>query len=92
VLSSVFFGIMSAGLLGSVVDGKWAPAFVVTVFLIEWGAGLAALILVWRPDLVAVRPVPVIGAGHRSMRVGRGQRGAMRLLHSLPDCSELSLR
>ena len=50
VLSSVFFGVMSAGLLGSVADRKWAPAFVVIVFLLEWGVGLAALSLVWRPE------------------------------------------
>lgn len=52
VLSSVFFGFMSLGLLvamaGTVSHGEAVPAFLVT--LIEWGAGLAALVLLWRPE------------------------------------------
>lgn len=52
VLSSVFFGLMSLGLVGAIAGaashGESVPALLVT--LIEWGAGLAALILLWRPE------------------------------------------
>ena len=48
VLSSVFFGTTIPGLLGSVADRRWAPALL--VFLIECGVGLAAVILLWRPQ------------------------------------------
>jgi hypothetical protein len=48
VLSSVFFGAAISGLLGSVADRRWTPALL--VFLIECGVGLAAVILLWRPQ------------------------------------------
>jgi tetratricopeptide (TPR) repeat protein len=48
VLSSVFFGAAISGLLGSVADRRWTPALL--VFLIECGVGLAAVILLWRPE------------------------------------------
>jgi hypothetical protein len=52
VLSTVFFGFMCLGLLAAlaaaVSHGNAVPALLVT--LIEWGAGLAALIQLWRPE------------------------------------------
>jgi hypothetical protein len=48
VLSSIFFGATIPGLFGSIADRRWAPALV--VFLIECGVGLAAVILLWRPE------------------------------------------
>jgi hypothetical protein len=52
VLSTVFFGFMCLGLLAAlaaaVAHGSAVPALLVT--LIEWGAGLAALIQLWRPE------------------------------------------
>jgi hypothetical protein len=53
VLSTVFFGFMCLGLLAAVIaaaasPGNAVPALLVT--LIQWGAGLAALIQLWRPE------------------------------------------
>jgi hypothetical protein len=52
VLSSVFFGFMCLGLLVAIATGvshaSAVPALLVT--LIEWGAGLAALLQLWRPE------------------------------------------
>lgn len=52
VLSTVFFGFMCLGLLaaaaGAASHGDAVPALLVT--LLEWGAGLAALVQLWRPQ------------------------------------------
>lgn len=52
VLSSVFFGIYCLGLLLALVaaasHSDAVPTFLVT--LVGWGAGLAALIQLWRPE------------------------------------------
>lgn len=56
VLSSVFFGFQCPGLLFSVIDGNWSLALLAA--LIEWGIGLAALILLWRPESGQFSPQP----------------------------------
>jgi hypothetical protein len=55
VLSSVFFGFMCLVVLSAAAAAtshgngvNAVPAFLVT--LIEWGAGLAALVFLWRPE------------------------------------------
>ncbi len=52
MLSSVFFGFQCLGLLGAIaslfVSGASVPGLVLT--LVQWGIGLAALILLWQPE------------------------------------------
>ena len=52
VLSTVFFGFMSLGLLVAVfaASSHGNAIFALLVTLIEWGVGLAALINLWRPE------------------------------------------
>jgi hypothetical protein len=88
VLSSVFFGLISLGLLGAIAGAathsESVPALLLT--LIEWGAGLAALILLWRPEssqfFAAARQAklttasfpPHPGAAHPAGGQGQGYR------------------
>jgi hypothetical protein len=52
VLSSVFFGFMCLGLLSAALNASSHDdaIFALLISLIEWGVGLAALILLWRPE------------------------------------------
>ena len=52
VLSSVFFGFMCLGLLIAVfaASSHGNAIFALLITLIEWGVGLAALIMLWRPE------------------------------------------
>lgn len=91
VLSTVFFGFQCPGVLFSVVDGRWTLALLAA--LIQWGIGLAALILLWRPEssqfFAAARqaklttaPVPPYrGAAYPAATQGSGSE---RLAEAIP--------
>ena len=82
VLSSVFFGFQCPGVLVSVIGRNWSLALLAAV--IQWGIGLAALILLWRPEssqffaaarqarLTAASVAPHQGAAHPAGTQGPG--------------------
>jgi tetratricopeptide (TPR) repeat protein len=90
-LSSVFFGTTIPGLLASVADRRWTPAL--GLFVIECGVGLAAVILLWRPEssrffaavrqakLTAVSVPPNPGAADPAGTQGPGDQ---RLAEAIP--------